>query len=52
MVDVSEEAVRARMQDLTDGAKNMTINDDLEKAKKNEWIYSMYWLNQNVRRVS
>lgn len=33
-VDVSEEAVRARMQDLTDGAKNMTINDDLEKTEK------------------
>ncbi|CAH0560327.1 unnamed protein product [Brassicogethes aeneus] len=33
-VDVSEEAVRARMQDLTDGAKNMTINDDLEKSEK------------------
>lgn len=33
-VDVSEEAVRARMQDLTDGAKNMTISDDLEKTEK------------------
>ncbi|KAK9875821.1 hypothetical protein WA026_009608 [Henosepilachna vigintioctopunctata] len=33
-VDVSDEAVRARMQDLTDGAKNMTINDDLEKTEK------------------
>lgn len=33
-MDVSEEAVRARMQDLTDGAKNMTINDDLEKPEK------------------
>ncbi|CAH1102394.1 unnamed protein product [Psylliodes chrysocephalus] len=33
-VDVSEEAVRARMQDLTDGAKNMTISDDLEKSEK------------------
>ena len=33
-VDVSEEAVRARMQDLTDGAKNMTISDDLEKPEK------------------
>ncbi|RZC37619.1 eukaryotic translation initiation factor 5, partial [Asbolus verrucosus] len=32
--DVSEEAVRARMQDLTDGAKHMTINDDLEKSEK------------------
>ncbi|KAF7265390.1 eukaryotic translation initiation factor 5 [Rhynchophorus ferrugineus] len=33
-VDVSEEAVRARMQDLTDGAKHMTISDDLEKTEK------------------
>lgn len=32
--DVSDEAVRARMQDLTDGAKNMTITDDLEKPEK------------------
>lgn len=34
VVDVSEEAVRARMQDLTDGAKNITISDDLEKPEK------------------
>ena len=33
-VDVSEEAVRARLQDLTDGAKGMTISDDLEKTEK------------------
>lgn len=33
-VDVSEEAVRARLLDLTDGAKNMTLNDDLEKTEK------------------
>lgn len=32
--DVSEEAVRARMQDLTDGAKTMTISDDSEKSEK------------------
>lgn len=32
--DVSEEAVRARMHDLTDGAKTMTISDDLEKTEK------------------
>lgn len=42
-VDVSEEAVRARMLDLTDGAKNMTINDDLEKSEKERMdiIYNM-----------
>lgn len=34
VVDVSEEAVRARMQDLTDGAKNITISDDLERPEK------------------
>jgi len=33
-VDVSEEAVRARMQDLTDGAKGLTLSDDLEKTEK------------------
>lgn len=33
-VDVSEEAVRARLQDLTDGAKGMTISDDLDKTEK------------------
>lgn len=33
-VDTSEEAVRARMQDLTDGAKNMTISDDIDKTEK------------------
>lgn len=34
VVDCSEEAVRARLQDLTDGAKGMTISDDLEKTEK------------------
>ncbi|XP_066602938.1 eukaryotic translation initiation factor 5 [Prorops nasuta] len=33
-VDVSEEAVRARLQDLTDGAKGMTMSDDLDKTEK------------------
>lgn len=33
-VDVSEEAVRARLQDLSDGAKGLTITDDLEKTEK------------------
>lgn len=33
-VDVSEAAVRERMQDLTDGAKCMTISDDAEKTEK------------------
>lgn len=32
--DVSEEAVRARMYDLTDGAKTLTISDDTEKSEK------------------
>uniref|UniRef100_A0A1L8DSB3 Eukaryotic translation initiation factor 5 n=1 Tax=Nyssomyia neivai TaxID=330878 RepID=A0A1L8DSB3_9DIPT len=32
--DISEEAVRARMQDLTDGAKSMTISDDTEKSER------------------
>lgn len=33
-VDVSEEAVRARMQDLTEGAKIMTLSEDSEKNEK------------------
>ncbi|XP_045451796.1 eukaryotic translation initiation factor 5 [Melitaea cinxia] len=33
-VDVSEEAVRARMQDLTEGAKSMTLSEDSEKNEK------------------
>jgi translation initiation factor 5 len=33
-IDVSEEAIRARMEDLTDGAKNMTLNEDAEKTEK------------------
>ena len=32
--DVSEAAVRARMYDLSDGAKTMTISDDSEKSEK------------------
>uniref|UniRef100_A0A6B2EAB5 Eukaryotic translation initiation factor 5 n=1 Tax=Phlebotomus kandelakii TaxID=1109342 RepID=A0A6B2EAB5_9DIPT len=32
--DVSAEAVRARMQDLTDGAKCMTISDDTERSER------------------
>ncbi|XP_045481048.1 eukaryotic translation initiation factor 5 [Harmonia axyridis] len=47
-VDVSEEAVRARMQDLTDGAKNMTISDDLEKTEK-ERIDILYSLVKTKR---
>jgi len=33
-VDVSEEAVRSRLLDLTDGAKNMTISEDVDKTEK------------------
>lgn len=33
-METSEEAVRARLQDLTDGAKGMTISEDLEKSEK------------------
>nr|CAG4651805.1 EOG090X05QT [Triops cancriformis] len=32
--DVSEAAVKARMEDLTSGAKGLTISDDLEKTEK------------------
>ncbi|XP_013196635.1 eukaryotic translation initiation factor 5 [Amyelois transitella] len=33
-VDVSDAAVRARMQDLTEGAKSMTLSEDSEKNEK------------------
>ncbi|XP_063701530.1 eukaryotic translation initiation factor 5 [Culicoides brevitarsis] len=33
-VDVSEAAVRSRLQDLTEGAKNMTISEDVDKSEK------------------
>ncbi|KAL0281071.1 UNVERIFIED_CONTAM: hypothetical protein PYX00_002173 [Menopon gallinae] len=33
-MDVSEEAVKARQLDLTDGVKGLTMNDDLEKTEK------------------
>ncbi|XP_057666631.1 eukaryotic translation initiation factor 5-like [Diorhabda carinulata] len=33
-IDVTEEAIKARMQDLSDGVKNMTISDDLDKSEK------------------
>lgn len=33
-VDCSEEAVKARQLDLTDGVKGLTMNDDLEKTEK------------------
>lgn len=46
--DVSEEAVRARMQDLTDGAKNMTFNDDLEKSEKERM--DMFYMLVKTRR--
>lgn len=32
--DVSEEAVRARMQALTDGVKQITVSEDTEKTEK------------------
>jgi len=33
-VDVSAEAVKARMEDLSSGVKGLTISDDLEKTPK------------------
>lgn len=32
-VDTSEEAIAKRMEDLTDGAKGITLNEDLEKTQ-------------------
>lgn len=52
--DVSEEAVRARMQDLTDGAKNMTLNDDLEKTEKErmDMLYTLIKLRRDSDQLS
>ncbi|XP_064538796.1 eukaryotic translation initiation factor 5 [Drosophila montana] len=47
-VDVSKEAIRARLQDLTDGAKGMTISDDYDKTEK-ERIDIFYELVKNKR---
>lgn len=33
-VDVSEEAIKLRLLDLSEGAKNITLNDDTEKTEK------------------
>lgn len=47
-VDVSKEAIRARLQDLTDGAKGMTISDDYDKTEK-ERIDIFYEMVKNKR---
>lgn len=46
--DVSEEAVRARMHDLTDGAKTMTISDDSEKSEKERLDLFYHFLKKRV----
>lgn len=43
-----QEAIRARLQDLTDGAKGMTISDDYDKTEK-ERIDIFYELVKNKR---
>ncbi|CAG9788429.1 unnamed protein product, partial [Diatraea saccharalis] len=45
-VDVSEAAVRARMQDLTDGAKSMTLSEDSEKNEKQRMDLFYSYLKQ------
>lgn len=42
-VDTSEAAVAARMQEITNGAKMMTLTDDLEKtpAERADFLYSL-----------
>ncbi|XP_018782811.1 PREDICTED: eukaryotic translation initiation factor 5 [Bactrocera latifrons] len=49
-VDVSKEAIRARLQDLTDGAKGMTISDDYDKTEK-ERIDIFYELVKKKRNA-
>lgn len=46
--DVSEEAVRARMHDLTDGAKTMTISDDSEKSEKERLDLFYHYVKKRV----
>lgn len=45
-VDVSEAAVRARMQDLTEGAKCMTVSEDSEKNEKQRMDLFYAYLKQ------
>lgn len=52
-VDVSEEAVRARLQDLTEGAKNMTLTDDNEKSEKQrmDLLYEMIKARRDAHQL-
>ncbi|CAG4953447.1 unnamed protein product [Colias eurytheme] len=47
-VDVSEAAVRARMQDLTEGAKSMTVSEDSEKNEKQRMDLFYSFLKQKA----
>lgn len=47
-VDVSEAAVRARMQDLTEGAKSMTLTEDSEKNEKQRMDLFYAFLKQRA----
>lgn len=47
-VDVSEEAVRARMQDLTEGAKIITLSEDSEKNEKQRMDLFYAFLKQRA----
>ncbi|XP_053608616.1 eukaryotic translation initiation factor 5 [Plodia interpunctella] len=47
-VDVSEAAVRARMQDLTEGAKSMTLSEDSEKNEKQRMDLFYSYLSQKL----
>ncbi|AAM60753.1 ORF10 [Choristoneura fumiferana granulovirus] len=45
-VDVSEAAVRARMQNLTESTKSMTLNEDMEKNQKQRLDLFYVYLKQ------
>ncbi|XP_061717943.1 eukaryotic translation initiation factor 5 isoform X2 [Cydia pomonella] len=47
-VDVSDAAVRARMQDLTEGAKSMTLSEDSEKNEKQRMDLFYAYLKQKA----
>lgn len=53
-IDVSAEAVKQRQLDLTDGVKNLTMNDDLEKTEKViiQFLFTTKYFNRGISSPS
>jgi translation initiation factor 5 len=51
-VDVSEEAVRKRQQDLSDGVKGLTVSDDLDKPEKDRMDIFYKFLQAKIKSGS